>query len=452
MLRSQLSVYALSILLLAACAPLPVSEGIPEPLASPGTLEASLLARNSSDLLFPIDPTSGEALPDYEPIPIGQAYAYAFSPSGHRLALVSGGDLILVDLPAWEHRTLKLNLLYPTYQVVFSPDGEQLVIAGGNRSSQLVLFDLGQEVVTAEGALDFLVYQLRFTENGSGLMVYGSVIENRFTLNEMSPDPPLVALLDRANLKAGWIVALEGVQHGIVPKDENVDLSKELHHTGQAIFLKPGLAFAPDRDVLYVVHASGELLTTVDFSARQVATLEIKDQMSWLERLLSLGAGRARAKVAEGTYLNAVISPDGRSLYVVGQSSSLLDNDGDKWEILDTPYGLHVIDTATGIRRRWHQSAATDLSISADGSNLYLSAWDENLPWTEVFDTATQKVVKRLDALWLTPVRSLDGDSMLASGVTISGDRQVNTLIDLQRLQTVVEWTSDGYLVWISRP
>jgi hypothetical protein len=466
MSRPILSILILVPLSMTACVPTTAVQAPLEPATQAGKAEAQasqvlpalLVNAANRGLLYPIDPASGQALPDFEPIPLGKAYNYAFSPGADRLAFVSeAGQLTLIDLATWEYETFNLPLPRPAYQVTYSPDGERLAVAGGNRTSSLALIDTSQGRLVAESSLDFLIYQMKFTGDGSGLMVYGSEIQKRFTVNEMSPDPPWVALLDGADLSTRWTQALPGVQHGIVPTDSareagELDPVEDLHHSGQAIYLLPGLAFAPHRDTLYVAHAGDDMLTVVDFSARQVGTLEIHDQMSWIERLLSVGAGRARAKVAAGTALSAAISPDGRSLYVVGQTSSTGEQTGDEIQIQHTALGLQIIDTADGSRRGWYESSATELSLSPDGASLYLRAWGEDLPWTEVFDIASGQVKSRLEGQYAAPVRGMDGRMLLASSQGLAGDNYRYVFTDPASLQVVGEWTSQGYLSWVSPP
>src|SRR6185436_16737821 len=85
-----------------------------KPTAAPATLENSLLAvewkgGSEGNLLAPVDPNNGLALPDYAPISVGRDYFYAFSPDRHTLAAVTfpndnthNGSLLLVDIPAWK--------------------------------------------------------------------------------------------------------------------------------------------------------------------------------------------------------------------------------------------------------------------------------------------------------------------------------------------------------------
>jgi hypothetical protein len=427
--------------------PQPASELEP-PISDPPHL---LVRSTTSGLLYPLDASSGEAVPGYEPIPSGPAYSRAFSPDGQRLAFVSeGGGLTLIDLPAWEYQSYRLQLPRPAYQVVYSPQGDRLAVAGGRHSSSLALIDLARMEVVAESELDFLVHEMKYTPDGSGLMVYGTVIENRFTVNEVSPGPPRVVLLDGERLDIIWAEDLPGVEHGIIPKDGKLEAGADLHQPGQALYKNPGLVFAPQRALLYLVHAGQDLLTTVDFSTRQVSTLEMRDRLSWVERLLALGAGRARAKIAEGDHLQAVISPDGGRLFVIGASSRLRDPQGDSWEIEHTPLGLQVIDPESGERLAWYQNEASSLALSPDGGSLYLRAWGEDRPWTEVFDIPSGEVVARLEGTFLEPLLDMHGRPLLVSSIGGKRDTFQVTVLDPRGLQTLGEWTSQGYLMWIS--
>jgi hypothetical protein len=175
-----------------------------------------------------------------------------------------------------------------------------------------------------------------------------------------------------------------------------------------------------------------------------------------MERLLSLGAGRARAKIAEGTSLTAAIAPDGSRLYLVGWSSRLVDPQSGDWEIEHTPLGLQVVDTASGERLAWYESEASSLSISPSGKELYLRAWGEEAPWTEVFEIEAGQVTRRLEGAYLEPVRAQDlraqnQRALLASSVGLKGDRYQVTIVDPQSLQVVGEWVSEGYLEFVSR-
>jgi dipeptidyl aminopeptidase/acylaminoacyl peptidase len=494
MLPFRKIVYILASLLFAACSAIPAKA--PEastqsdaptpkqPAAKPGTLAASIPvaiweSASEGHLLVPIDPangqaladyepisidpTSGKALTDYKPISLGQAISHAFSPDLHTLAVVgfassefpSGGSLHLIDLSTWEGQVQELQLDGYVNAMDFSPDGKQLAISHGDTTGQVLIFDTSKPFVKAKSAvrqnsMDFFIYNMKFTSDGNGLMVYGSQIENRYTVNEMSPNPPIVALLDSADLSVRWKTLLKGVRHGVVPKDESGDVSADLHQPGQAIYLYPGLAFAPGQDILYVVHPDEDKLTTVDFGAQKVSTVQIKPQLSWFERLLSLTAGVAHAKIAEGTSKQAVASQDGQFLYIVGQRNDLIQDKNGNWQMIENPLGLQIVRAKDGSRMAYYDTEASELSISPDGRYLYLRGWGETQDgaWTQVFDTSTNQAIAHMDGMWLVPTRRANGAPVLASSVWMNDERDYqNAIVDSRSV--LAEWVSPDYLAWL---
>lgn len=425
-------------------------------------------SRQQEDSLVLIDPHTGQVLPDYGPIPLGQAAFQAFSPNQHTLAVVgfvsgqhpNGGSLHLIDLNTWTEQVQELRLDSFVNAMAFSPDGHQLAIAYGNAESRVLIEDVNKPLIKSktavrETSLDFYVYSMKFDANGSGLMLYGSKSENPNTVNQMNPDPPLAVLLDSTDLSVRWKTSLDGVHHGILSKDGNVVATPDLTQPGSAIYLYPGLAFAPDSDILYVVHADEDKLTTVDFAAQKVTTLNIKPQLSWLERLLSLGAIDAHAKVAEGTRKDAVISPDGKFLYIVGQRSELGETTGNETQVNDLPLGLQIVRASDGSRLAQYNTDAQELSISADGRYLYLRSWgvSSDVASTQIFDTSTGQIISRLNGMFLIPTRRLDGRPILGSSVWMQ-NKQINhnSIVDPQNLSIMTQWESTDIPTWLPMP
>jgi WD40 repeat protein len=330
------------ILILTACAApatpqVPTSPSIklqatavPTEVTAEATFETSLLAtewkgHSEGILLYPLDPANGSALLGYEPIPLGGSYSYAFSPDRRTLAIVNftndspsysaNGSLILIDLAAWKTRQLQPELNGWVTAMVFSPDGTRLAITYGEYTNNLAIFDLQQGIITAREQTDSFVTRLKFTADGESLMLY--TMNSQATGDGMSANPPQVLLLDAADLSPRWTAELVSVHDGVFPTDEKTT-SANFHEPGRALYFSPGVAFAPNRDVLHVVHADSDQLTTVDFETQQVQTLEIHTELNWFERLLSLTAGVAHAKVGDGTSKQIAVSPDGQFLYVVG--------------------------------------------------------------------------------------------------------------------------------------
>jgi len=441
--------------------------------AKHGTLADSVLAviwRNAQEghLLVPIDPASGQALADFEPISLGQSYYYAISPDGRRLAVVgyissqhpNGGSLHLINLETWEDRVQELRLDAYTNAMEFSPNGRYLVIAFGNKVSQLLALNVNEPPIKSKSAavqasMDFLVDELRFTSDGRELMVFGFKTENPNTVYQMNPEPPMVILLDGSDLSVRWSAVLEGVRLGILPKDESSDEPVDMTQPGNAVYFFPGLAFAPERNVLYVVHADEDKLTIVNFDAQEVGSMEIQPHLSWIEQLLSLTASVAHAKVAEGTAKHAVVSPDGKFLYIVGQNSDLVQDKDGNWQVIENPLGLQVVRAADGSRLTRIDTEANELSISPDGRYLYLRGWGEtqDSAWTQVFDTYTEQSTVRLEGMWLAPTRRVNGAPILASSVWVEEEREYrNVTVDPQDLSLLAEWHDSNYLVWFNKP
>lgn len=479
-IRKLLSVAAL--LVLTACSvfpgdasPAPTQTEEPTtPHARSGTLANSILAGFwkgdlEGHLLIPIDPTSGQALMDYEPISLGQSYSYAFSPNRQTLAVVgyvsdqhpNGGSLHLIDLETWEDYIQELRLDAYVSAMGFSPDGKQLAIAYGNATSQILALNVTKPFVKSKStvvqvSLDFLVNKLKFTSDGSGLMVYGFVTENPSTAYQMNTEPPIVALLESSDLSVRWQEDLQGIHHGIVPKDQAGDELVDIFQPGQVAYYYPGLAFAPDKDILYIVHPEEDKLTSVDFDAQKVSSVEIRSRLSWFERLLSLGAVVAHAKIAEGTTKHVVISPDGQYLYIVGERNEMAKSEGDEWQVNMIPLGLQIVHAEDSSRIDRYDTKASDVSISYDGQYLFLQGWSQmqGSAWTQIFDTETKQPVTRVqDNTWLVPTRRLNGAPILASSVYINGeDQQHYTTVNPEDFSVLAEWSSTDYLAWLKVP
>jgi len=488
-IRKILSITIL--LVLAACSGVP-AEKSPDPMqiapkvsqsektaptitpSKAGTLADSLLAvqwKSSGEghFLLPIDPATGQALAKYEPISLGQSYSYAFSSNRHTLAAVgfisaqgpNGGNLFLIDLETWKYHFQELHLNAYVSAMDFSPDGKQLAISYGNAESQILLVDVAQPLEKSESAtqqisLDFLVNQMKFTSDGNGLMVYGNVYKNPSTVYQINDEPPIVTLLDSADLSIRWKANLEGIHHGIIPKAENSEEPVDVFQPGQAMYLYPGLAFAPQRNILYIVHPDEDKLTSVDFDAQIIRSVGIKAELSWFERLLSLTAGVAHAKVAEGTTKHVNISPDGKFLYIVGERNELVDSESDEWQINTIPLGLQVVRAEDGSRVSHYDTEASDVNISYDGQYLFLQGWSQadSSAWTQILDTETYQSVTPVQAnTWLVPTKRLNGEPILASSVYINGeDQQHYTIVNPEDLTVLSEWSSTDYLVWLNVP
>lgn len=461
----------LTFLLLTACAA-PVSPivgtqdaGLPESqnVVIDGTFETSLLVttwkgHSEGSVLFPLDPSTGSALPGYRPIPLGETAFHAFSPDRNTLAMITfpnqsayNGSLVLIDLRAWKTQRFELKLSGWVSAMVFSPDGKRLAVAHGESRYRLTMIQVDEGVIAAQSELDSFVTRLKFTESGEALMIYSPAVH---PTAQWKAGPPQVQLLDAADLSPGWSIELEDVHDGIFPKDESVT-SANIYEPGQAFYLSPGLAFAPDRDALYIVHADSEQLTTVDFENQNVETLEIQTKLSWFERLLSLTADVAHAKIGDGISRQTIVSPDGRFLYVVGVNSATFQDQQGNWQMEQTPLGLEIIRTTDGSLERYVETDTTELSLSPNGRFLYLRNWGshpENIPWTEIFDTTSQQIVARKDKVSASPTLLMNGEFLLTSTYSTAETSHHMSILQPDGSAVLAEWTDHNYIYWLTTP
>ena len=439
--------------------------GIPEshPIVLDGTFETSLLVTvwkgsPEGNVLFPMDPATGTALPGYTPIPLGQSPFHAFSPDRRTLAFVTfpdqnayNGSLVLVDLTTWTTKRFELKLSGWVSTMVFSPDGKRLAIAHGDSRYKLTMIEVERGIITAQRKLDSFLMRLMFTKSGDGLMLYNSTVDPK---DQWKAGPPQVQLLDAVDLSTRWSVELNDVHDGIYPKDDSVT-SANIYEPGKAYYISPGLAFAPDGDILYIVHADSEQLTKVDFYSQKVETAEIQKRLSWFERLLSLTARVAYAKVGDGITRQVVVSPDGRFLYLVGVNSVTFSDQRGNWQMEQTPLGLEILETGDGSLVGQLETEATEISISPDGRFLYLRNWGSNtrnIPWTDTFDIASQEIVAHNDKVFALPVLLMNGEFLLASTYSTSETSHHMSTLQPDGLTVLSEWTDDDYIYWMSTP
>ncbi|HEY5574315.1 MAG TPA: hypothetical protein VIK64_14935, partial [Anaerolineales bacterium] len=157
---------------LKAAHPLEVENGC----SSSRLMESVLLSRfdqdRSTHLLTPVDPLSGQALCDYQPVSTGLSASHAFGPdkgSAQTLALVvarqddhSDGGLHLFDLANWQDQVTNIEIPSWVIAMTFNPQGTRLAIvypeAGmeedvWSNNSRMIVIDVVAGQVVAETVL-----------------------------------------------------------------------------------------------------------------------------------------------------------------------------------------------------------------------------------------------------------------------------------------------------------
>ena len=405
---------------------------------------------NPQNKLAVISSVTGKVFDAFTPIPLGENFDYAFAPDGHTLALFSNARLYLIDLPSWNYRMIVMGVYGSPF---YSPDGSLLALVSGySNDSTLRILDIRTGEIKASTQAGFAIRNLKFSPDGKALMVYGPrLASSGYAANAgVSVGAPKVALFAIPDLRLLWSVALNGVRDGVFPKDPKTANSQAIYEPGAAWFFYPGVAFDAHREMLYLVHGDEDKLTTVDFTNRKVSTVDVHVKTSWLDQLLSLTAGVAYAKGMDGTFKDAVLSPDGKFLYVVGSTETVTQQ-----AVTDSPLALlQVIATEDGTLVDQIETEAFSVTLSPDGRQVFLTGLKRinnayGTPWTDVYDLSSQRIIKHLDNVSLIPTHRLDGKTVLASSGLISINMNYMVVIDPDSWVTVGEWKSTNDVGWL---
>lgn len=468
-MRNLSVLFVACILAVTACAPAPSTaintppRRTPTPTFSNPTSDAPLaegllLVRydNKKDLnlLSAIDPANGYELSRAAPLSLGQEYYYALSPDRKTLAALvfqsqkypHGGDLYLINLADWSVRKISLAIKEWGSQIAYAPDGQLIAIASNDALGTLTLVDVAHGQARVSAKTGWPIHNLKFSADGKTLLIYAVPQDPS---NGVTNGDPRVGALDVSDLRWKWSADLSMLRDGVYPKE---GMSGDLHAPGNAYTFVPGLAFAPDKDLLYIVNAEKDELISVDFSAMSIDTREIHTEMSWSERLLGLFTGVAYAKALDGTQKSVLISPDGRQLYVIGTHNEFKPNDKGNPDFTQTPLGLQVVRTSDAVETGKFDTQTGDMALSADGQLLYLHAWSETEVVTAVFDTTKNKITASLSGYSLIPTRRLDGRPALVSGYVAGGDKTQLGVFDPGSTQPGPSWLVEDYASWLSLP
>ncbi len=425
--------------------PPPTSNLTPEPI---GIGVPVIEYLNGENELLVISSATGRIFDGLPPIPLGTYYSYAFSPDKRTLAAASVTQLYLIDLPSWKHRLSNVGLHGVVSSVVYSPDGSLLALTSQGPEGYLRIVDARNGEVQAGGPAGCSIRSARFTRDDKAIMVYCP----RLASTGESIGAPRAALFAASDLRLLWSVELNGVRDGIFPKEAGTANTQDIHQPGAARYFEPGIAFDPGHDLLYLVHGDEDKLTTVDFTHRKVNTVAVHAKTSWFDQLIALTAGVAHAKGMDGTSKQAVISPDGKYLFVSGNTEAVSQKSNGNWDMTDTSIGLQVISTQDGSVVRNMDTEASSATLSPGGQQLLLTGWKEDRPWTDVYDISSMRIIQHLDDTRLIPTRRMDGKAMLASSDEISDAKSEMALVAPDTWIVMSRWTGPDPIGWLIDP
>ena len=89
------------------------------------------------------------------------------------------------------------------------------------------------------------------------------------------------------------------------------------------------------------------------------------------------------------------------------------------------------------------------------GRFVYLRNWgnnENNLPWTEIFDTSSQHVVARKDKVAATPALLSNGKYRLVSTFSTSEYSHHMSILEPSGSSVLADWTGSHYISWLTPP
>lgn len=402
----------------------------------------------------PIDPATGATIDGFTPVSLGRYASIGVSDDQTQLATIvyanndrlRGGVLKFVDLSTWEIMTTTLTFDEAYDGPVFSPDSTEVAIIAYEdpwpAGKVVTLVDVATGELIAQRSLDFIPSKMRFTPDGSGIMLFGTDSGKNSMLTNATTQ---VALLDAPNLETIWQQAVGGLLNG-----NTMEVVSDDPHEG--IWWQPAVVFAPDKAILYVVHADRDQLTTVDYNAQSVTTRAITEKLSWIEQLLMFTARTAHAKMLNGTLKEAALSADGTRLYVTGSTFSY-ENE----QFAEEALGLQVIDLATSQEIALIETEARSVAVEPTGERIFLHGLKQEpnkshaTEWTEVIDAASFEHLATLEGKAINVGYRLNGEPILLSAALLNNSQVELSTLEMDTLAVInsqADWHS-GYVGWI---
>jgi hypothetical protein len=322
----------------------------------------------------PVDPVTLLDAPGVQPLSLENNYTGALSPDGRTLAAITwpkgrtanrGGALHVMDLVGWTDRKTTVTFDDHVRQLLFGPDGRELYwVRPGPMTGEPALnpdpgvyrYDLAADKLTLVVALPalFLPEFAGVGIAGDRMAIVGSTVG--------APGPSRVAEVYVVDLAKATIVAkfdLVGIRAGQV-RDPGSSANEVRD-------VRPGLGWDLPRGRVYVIDADDDRVAVIDLaSAAMRGPVVVRPRASLIDHLLGLVSSPADAKDQSNSERRAIVSSDGRRLYVSGFRSDVVA--GAVPQV--TPLPLQMIDTADMTQLGRIDLASTDIAVSPDGRRL----------------------------------------------------------------------------------
>jgi len=314
--------------------------------------------------LWPIDPATGEDLPQYDPVHLSGGVV-AVSPDGSTAAIATSRSddrdqpqqISLFDIEHWQVVS-EFGSFAVISEIHWSPDASRLYVRTDDGCEQMEEFlRCESRILSIEIASGSVVFAADLPSEYADRLIgnrtvahlgsAGRILYLFESANSTDPrDAPLgTAHVVAFDLEAGHVegeLALPDVLWGVRRELDQLDEEATVYY--------PAVVVSPGGRNAYVVHADSDRVTVVDLEEMRIERSEkIGRRTSLFERFLSALAGGAHADGAQRPtqWKSAAISPDGRYLYQAGGSQRSIVTPAGYGVIERTNLGLRVIDTVS---------------------------------------------------------------------------------------------------------
>ena len=384
--------------------------------AAPTLLLVDVDGTARSTRMRPVDPVSLQDAPATQPLSLGSSHTSALSPDGRTLAAITwpsertanrGGVLHVMDLVGWTDRKTMVTFDDHVRQLLFAPDGRQLYwVRPGQMTGEpaqnpdpgVYRYDLASEKVSRVVALPAM-----FMPEFAGVGIAGdrmAIVGSR--VGDASPSRAAeVYVVDLAKGGVAAKFELPGIRAGQV-RDTGV-ADDDVRN------VRPAIGWDLPRGRLFVIDADDDRVAVIELaSAAMRGPFVVRPRASLLDRLLGLLSSPADAKAQSSSDRRAIVSSDGRRLYLSGFRSDFVGSAGpqDAGREQVTPLPLQVIDTTDMTEIGRIDLASTELAISADGRRL-LAVTNRFDPNSNGWATRAGYELRLIDAERLTQVASI---------------------------------------------
>jgi hypothetical protein len=366
--------------------------------------------------MLPVDPTTLEPLPGYEPISLGHHYTHAFSPDGRTMAAFIwpvetggagwGGRLYLIDLNDWTVADPGVEVEQNTGHLLYSADGQSLFwILESSTNHEPYRFDTdsGTQETVAVFPSAFAPTELRLLRGGTRLAIWGLAVNSNYVADGF----PHVIIVD---LERDEIAADIEIPNVKAWQHQEIDGGTVSYRSYQ-----PGLAWDLKRELLYIAHADEDRITVVDLAAGAVKfQSDILLPRSLFDQIIDWLVPEAQAKGNPWTTKWAILNDDGSRLYVAGNHEEFTqteDGETDRTESSD----LVIVDTQR-IEEASRLSLGTIVSMqqAPDGRHLLIRSY-ESVAYT------TGHRLTKVDMTTGDVADQLDLPNLRGYGLTITG-------------------------------